>query len=1122
MASNYEILINKLDEFIRKYYKNQLIRGAIYAASVFIGFYLALVVLEHFGHFGTGMRTVFFWGFVLSNAFILGKLVVIPLLQLNKIGKVISHEQASGIIGKHFPDISDKLLNTLQLHKSAGSVSGSTSVELINASINQRIGELQPVPFVSAIDLKKNRKHLRYLLPPLLVFFVLLLGAPSMMKDSTKRLVEHGTYFEKQAPFQFIIENGDLEAIQHEDFNLEVKVEGKEIPAEAYVVIDDNRYKLNKESTIRFKHTFKNVQKTFKFRFYADGFYSPEYELNALPNPVVLNFQIEVDYPAYTGRKDEIINNSGDLLVPTGTKLNWLFRTKDTRELRLSFADTAIAVNRKGDDEFEYARRFLRNTSYAITASNEFLKSKDSITYQVNVVQDLYPTIDVEEVIDSLSSKRLFFNGTVKDDYGFKKLEFHYSYINKKDSAAGSNEAQIFIHKDRTLDNFFHYWDLNELNINPGDEIEYYFEVWDNDGVSGSKSTRSQKKIYKAPTLRELSEKTEEQSKNIKKDLSAAIKEAQSLQKSMKNMQEKLLDKKNLSWEDKKNLRDLLDKQKELENKIEKMSQQNKKKNNDAAEFNPLEEEILEKQRKLEELFEEIMTDEMKKLFEEMEKLMEEMNKDQAKDMLEQMEMTNEEIAEELDRTMELFKQLEFDQKLSETIEKLDKLAEEQEKLSEESKEAKGEEENKEIQEKQEELNKEFEEIQKDMDDLEKKNDELERPNDMEDTQQQEEDIKNDQKQSQEQLQQQKNSKASQSQKNASQKMKDLAKKMQQMQMDMQMQGASEDINALRNILENLLKLSFDQESLMGKLSKTNRNDPNYVNIAREQQKLKDDSKIIQDSLFALSKRVIQIETVVNREIREINQNMDEAIEDLAERQTNKASSRQQFTMTSINNLALLLSEVVEQMQQQMAQQMMGNSSCNKPGSSMPSAATMRQMQEQLNKQIEKMRQGMKQEKGEGKKPGTGQPGGQGMSKELAKMAAQQEAIRQMLQEMNSKNNKDGKGSMGDLEKLAELMEETETDLVNKMINQETLMRQQEILTRLLEAEKAERERDEEERRQSKEAKNENYSNPELFLEYKRQKQKEIELLKTVPPSLNPFYREKVNDYFNNFEDEPN
>jgi hypothetical protein len=141
-----------------------------------------------------------------------------------------------------------------------------------------------------------------------------------------------------------------------------------------------------------------------------------------------------------------------------------------------------------------------------------------------------------------------------------------------------------------------------------------------------------------------------------------------------------------------------------------------------------------------------------------------------------------------------------------------------------------------------------------------------------------------------------------------------------------------------------------------------------------------------------------------------------------------------------------------------------------------------------------------------------------GMSQELARLAAQQEAIRKELSKMADQLNKDGKGG-GNIGKLAEKMEETETDLVNKILNNETMKRQQEILTRLLESEKAEKEREMDEKRQSNEAKNENLSNPNEFLEYNRLKQKETELLKTVPPSLNPFYKTKVNEYFNNFEE---
>jgi hypothetical protein len=122
-----------------------------------------------------------------------------------------------------------------------------------------------------------------------------------------------------------------------------------------------------------------------------------------------------------------------------------------------------------------------------------------------------------------------------------------------------------------------------------------------------------------------------------------------------------------------------------------------------------------------------------------------------------------------------------------------------------------------------------------------------------------------------------------------------------------------------------------------------------------------------------------------------------------------------------------------------------------------------------------------------------------------------------MMQEAMKKGGKNNPGAKpgGDVDSQ---MEETENDLVNKRINAETLRRQQEILNKLLEFEKAEKEQEQDQQREAQRPKNENQSNPEGFLEYNRQKQKEAELLRTVPPALTPFYKGKVNDYFNGVE----
>ena len=96
-------------------------------------------------------------------------------------------------------------------------------------------------------------------------------------------------------------------------------------------------------------------------------------------------------------------------------------------------------------------------------------------------------------------------------------------------------------------------------------------------------------------------------------------------------------------------------------------------------------------------------------------------------------------------------------------------------------------------------------------------------------------------------------------------------------------------------------------------------NNPQYLKLSQQQQKLKDDAKSIEDSLFALSKRVVEIAPKVNQEITAINQNMEESLDNLEARMVPQARSRQQFVMTSVNNLTLLLSEALQQMQQQLS-----------------------------------------------------------------------------------------------------------------------------------------------------------------------------------------------------------
>ena len=1122
---SYDQLISKLDAFIRKYYKNQLIRGLLLTFTALSVSWLVFTGAEYFGHFDTGVRAFLFWTFILVAAVVLFKMVITPASKLFRLGKTITHEEAARIIGTHFSKVSDKLINTLQLKAQADHLPESN--ELLLASIQQKTSELQPIPFVQAIDFSKNKRYLRFALIPASALVIILFAAPSMLLDGSRRLVNHNTHFETPAPFSFVITNDSLEVVEGNDFTLTVETEGDILPSEMFVEADGKQFRLDGSGKTGFNHVFKSARKTTTFRLLADGYASSGYELKVLPNPSVLDFSVTLDYPTYTGKQDERVLNTGDLNVPAGTRVSWEFRSRNTDAMSIRFSDTTLDMKPEGT-VFKHSKVFMRPDQYSVTPSNELFVSKEPLSYSVQVVPDLYPSIRIEQQADSTSATLIYFKGDVRDDYGFSKLTFNYRFLKTEDGSARDKKelaTALQVNRVTQQDVFFHAWDMQTLNIRPGEELEYFFEIWDNDGVSGPKSARTQPVVYKAPSSEELEKEAKENADKLESDLEKSINLTKDLQKDLNKAAKDLVEKKNLTFDDRKKIEDLLKRQKELEKQVENIRKQNERNNNQEREFRKENEALRDKKSQLEELFDKLMSEEMKKMLRELEQLMSELNKDELKEKIDQMKLDSKDLEKQLDRTLELFKQLEVEKKMEENIQKLEDLAKEQRELSQKTEQSK--EISPELKEEQKELNEKFDKLQQENKELQEKNKELEFPNEMQDPSQEMEEIDKDMEQSEQEMsgdkKQQKQ--ASQSQKKAAEKMDKLAQKMRQQQQQQEMEQAEEDMQSLRMLLENLIRFSLDQEALMQDLKGIDVNNPRYTKLAQKQRELKDDAKVLEDSLFALSKRVVKIQSIVNSEIASINHNLGKTILNLQDRFVGEARADQQYVMTSINNIALILTEAFDQMQQEMQsqqQQMQGNSSCKKPGKGKPSpsAQKLRQMQEQLNEQMKAMKKKMEGQK-KGEKGEKGEGSNKGMSEELARMAAQQEAIRNELQQLSNMENKDGNGTLGDLDQLAKQMEQTEKDLVNRKINEETIRRQEEIMTRLLESEKAEREREQDEKRRSSEGRDMPNRNTSQFEEYKRLKMKEVELLKTIPADMNPFYKNLVNYYFQTLENQP-
>lgn len=1112
-SSQYDSLLGKLDQFIRRYYTNQLIRGAIFSAVYILAFFLAINLLEYYFYLSTVMRKVLFYGFILSSLAFIGNYFFVPLLHFYRLGKIISYEQAAQIIGTHFTEVKDKLLNILQLRHAA---EGKDS-QLLLAAIDQKAVELKPIDFSFAIDFNKNRKYLRYLAPPALLFLFIIIAAPNVIKEGTKRLYNNDTFYEKAAPFQFVIQNKSLKALQFENYDLEVKIEGDALPAEVYLEAGENTIKLKKKEANLFSYEFTNLQKSTSFKFTANGFRSKEYTLDVVAKPVVASFEVTADYPAYTGKADEVLKNIGDLVIPEGTKLNWRFNTQNVEAIRFLLGDSAYNLKRTDDDEFSFSKTMMQSSQYMLKVSNSSIKDADSVSYSLNVVADLYPVLNVNEKRDSAATKYFYYIGEASDDYGLRRLSFNYQ-ITRADSASSTINKSIDVPISAGLaSRFVYYWSITDLGIQPGDKMTYYFEVWDNDGVHGSKSTRSTMMVFNMPSLSELNKEITKENKELKKDLKETMDMAKDLKNELRDMQDKLQEKKNLNWEDKKNIQESLAKQKAMQEQLEKMKEKMANNFEKQNEFKEVNEQIAEKQKKLQELFDEVMSPEMKELYKKLEQMLEQLQKKDALDKMEDMQAGQEKMEKELDRMLELFKKLEFDQKMQETADKLDKLAQKQEELAkqqEKNQDGKDAKNSEELKKQQEQLKQEMKEAKNDLQELKKLNEETKSEQDFKDVEKSMDAAEKQMDNAQKDQAQNQNNKASKSQKSAADSAKQAAEKLKEMKMQMDAQDNAEDMQAVRQLLENIVKLSFDEEKLMATVKATNINNPKYVELMKEQQRIRENSKMVEDSLYALAKRQDQIASFITKEITSVNKYLGKAIDDMEERNVSRAMSNQQFVMTGYNNLALMLSEALEQMQQQASENQEkkeGGSpkncmKCKKPGAGKPS---MSQMQKQLNDKMQQLGEMMKRE-GQGQKPGSQT----GMSRQFAEMAQMQQQIRKELERVNQEENKDGKGSMGNLGEAIKKMEETEKNLVNKQLTTEMMRRQQDIMTKLLEAENAQRQRDEQPERESNTAKDKERKLPPSLEEYLKARQSEVDFYKTVPPALKPYYKSLAEKYF--------
>ena len=399
MTENFNILVNKLNSFKRKYYTFKLLKGLVLTVFFLLAVFTAFSTIEYFVYLSAEVRKIVFFGFLIFALLLIVQFIGIPLLKLVHILKPIDLESSSNLIQKHFSEIKDKLLNIIEL---ANSSDNQYSEDIVLASIDQKIDELKIFNFNEAVQYKNIRLVAIYLMVSVLISFAIVLVNKNVFTDSTHRLVHYNTTFVKPAPFTFTLKNTELKAKKGDSFTIKVEAAGDEIPQIVYINIEGNNYLMKSLSVGSFEFEMASVINSVQFYFTDLKFDSDIYKLQLLPKPGITQFISSVYPPAYTGEQDHVYENIGDLQVPNGTKIEWNFAGIDVDSLCLIMHDSTKISASSANNSFIAESKFYKSTSYNVFIQNKVTEPELALSYSIEVIPDLFPEIQVNQINDSL------------------------------------------------------------------------------------------------------------------------------------------------------------------------------------------------------------------------------------------------------------------------------------------------------------------------------------------------------------------------------------------------------------------------------------------------------------------------------------------------------------------------------------------------------------------------------------------------------------------------------------------------------------------------------------------------------------------------------------------------
>ncbi|MEI8133519.1 MAG: DUF4175 family protein [bacterium] len=879
----------------------------------------------------------------------------------------------------------------------------------------------------------------------------------------------------------------------------------------------------------RFVYEFHPLHQT-EYYLEAEGIESEHFTVSVLDHPTIKVLSLTLEPPTYThGKSNKLADNFGDINALYGTKSD--FTIQSSKPLRSAQIIFTQRVDKASSDTSTTSPATKKTQAYPLSVNGmsasaslnfhesgtyhvelldqDSIVSEHPIEYSVALTSDEAPSIlliEPGEHAELPSNQRLSMVMKVHDDYGFSSVKLGYRIRSSKYIP----EQKEYKWLDIPLSNYLaqdldvpYIWNLVKLELAPQDEVGYVLEVADNDIISGPKKSRTSEYSVRYPSVEEIFKRADEQSNQAVENLKDIKQDAEELKKKIDAAIEEMrpakttdLAKKQQEFTVKKDAEQILKRQEELNNRVADVKKDLEQMTKQLQEQQAISPETMQKYQELQKLFQEIKSPELDLAMKKLEDAMKNVDPKQMQDALKKFQFNEEQFKKSLERTANILKKIKMEQKVDELMKRSDRLAKEQEKAAEKQNElskknAKQSPEEKSADERrakdaQNELDRMKQEAKDVAKDMKKLPESMQAPEEMQEAQEALNDPSMGQAMDDAEKAMEKgdNEKASQRSQDAAEKAKKARNKLSQLKKKLAQNEKQKTMADMKKLRDEMNRLSKAEEDIKNKTISAPPLSNVFRNFADEQADRKEELGNAASEMMQAAQRSPEFTAEMGKTIGEAFANMQEALDAMTERDQSSAIQHSQQAMAALNKTSEAAQAALASMAKagKGAKGQPGDGPAENPGGSTPGdqmgdgpPSAMQQFLSQIEKLTAQQQALNDQMQGMMNGKGGAQQEAMRQQAQLGKMAAEQQGVQKSMEDLlkEQQQSKAGnKSAQEELKKIADEMQEVVSDMREKGINPETIQRQERILSRLLEAQRAVNERDKDQSRQSKPGEN--------------------------------------------------